>query len=134
MSDRVTNETSLRLEAAGFPQPEIAIGQFWYAETEYKGGEYEHNPLCVVVEAYSTRTKHLRRLTCEKGTGEAGGAVHVFAPTATDILKELQNHLLVFNGDKWVVVETATGEYLSDYCDNPAEACAAAWLEINEKK
>lgn len=86
MKNTVSHKMAVLLKEAGFPQPEFEVGQFWYAEMEYKGGTLEHVPLCVVVEQYATRQKHLRRLTCEKNTGEKGGEPQCFAPVATDIL------------------------------------------------
>lgn len=117
-----------KLKAAGFPQPEIEVGQFWYAEPEYKGGSLEHVPLCVVVEQSSTRNKYLRRLTCEKYTAEHGGKRQFFAPTATDILKEREDWLLAFYGGKYVVIEFDTRNKKSQYLENSADACAEAYL------
>lgn len=145
MIDHVTHETSQLLKNAGFPQPEITVGQFWYAELEYKGGELEHSPLCIVVENYSTRKKSLRRLTCEKMTGEQGGRPHVFAPSAADILKELGkrfmlNHVVSSDTPAFVVLEWAeagisTIRIMREWIHtNSAEAAAACWLQINEMK
>lgn len=89
MDGKLTLETAMSLKAAGFPQPDLAVGQLWYGEVEYKGGELEHTPLCVVVEAYGSRKLFLRRLTCEHYTGENGGKPQVFVPTATEILQYL---------------------------------------------
>ena len=134
----VSFETAVKLKEAGFPQPEFEVGQFWYADTAYKGGELEHVPLCVLVEAYSTREKFLRRLTCEKMTGEHGVMPQFFAPTTTDILREID--VKVFIGcdifHTWSVFEFRIGEieqYLSQH-ENPAEAAALAWMYLQSKK
>lgn len=121
----VSYTTAVKLQAAKFPQPELEIGQFWYVEAEYKGGKLEHNPLCIVVEN-SDRKKVLRRLTCEGLTGEYGGKPEVFAPTATDILKDFLLCNISFNreGNKWYAC------FLDRYfCNrNSAEAVAEAYL------
>jgi len=134
MKNVTTFDTSAKLKAAGFPQPEIEVGQFWYAETAYKGGNLEHAPLCVVVEMYSTRKPLLRRLTCEHMTGEVAGGKQCFAPTATDILRELGfQYDLSFVSGSWFI--TKDKDDMPEWnSSNPAEAAALAWLSIHKKK
>lgn len=121
----VSYTTAVKLRAAKFPQPEPEIGQFWYAETEYKGGKYEHRPLCIVVED-ADRKKVLRRLACEGMTGEYGGKPEVFAPTATDILKDFLLCSLYFNKDEKIWYSSCLDRY---FCNvNSAEAVAEAYL------
>ena len=134
------------MKEAGFPQPQIAVGQFWYSDAEYKGGEYEHNPLCLVVEQPVTRARYLlRRLTCEKMTGEHGSSPIFFAPTADQILVELPGSFRLGanvgerNGVKCVeyVAWDLTDddfEMIAAYHKNAAEALALAWLDWKNKK
>lgn len=137
MNNVTTFETAARLKAAGFPQPEIKVGQFWYAEPAYKGGSLEHVPLCVVVEMYSTRKPLLRRLTCEHMTGEVAGSPQCFAPTATDILRELGSDFNTKFTNGHFFVGTYDVDFGNNYDTkhtNHAEALAKKWLSLNEKK
>ena len=121
MKNICTHETSLRLKAAGFPQPEPEAGQFWYGETVYKGGTLEHTPLCVVVEKYSSQKLFLRRLDCEHYVSSDGGNPKVFAPTAADILRELSVEKTLSLSAMAVLIMAT----------NPEDA-AKAWLELKK--
>lgn len=133
MSDRVTHETSLRLEAAGFPQPEIAFGQAWYDELRQIDGMITNvNP---GVSAFFNFTSGGYAVIY---WSEFSGRFS-FAPTATDILKELSivvfSHWFEFVEGKFQIrIFFQGGGERQYFHSNPAEACAAAWLEINEKK
>lgn len=142
MNNVATFETAQRLKNAGFPQPEIKVGQFWYAEPVYKGGSLEHIPLCIVVERYSARKPLLRRLTCEHMTGEVAESAQCFAPTAIDILHELgerfqliyQDNRFAENYLEWVIIDAETEDDGVDYPHtNPSEAAALAYLSLHEK-
>ena len=54
----------------------------------------------------------------------------IFAPTADDLLRELQDCSLTFYGGKYLVLERDTGNGKSDWGDNPAELAAGVWLEV----
>jgi len=112
----VSFETAKRLKKAGFPQPEIMeFGlAFW-------------------VKNY---TDHILALTDYDNIGIKMRENYSFAPSATDILKELGGQAdLRFSRNGWTV-SIFQNQYHSDSfnsVDNPAEACAAAWLAKNEK-
>jgi hypothetical protein len=141
MSSILSYETAKRLKEAGFPQPDLSVGQLWYAEAVYKGGNLEHNPLCIAVETYGDSAIVLRRLTCEHHAPDYGGRNEFFCPTATDILKELgRDKIGGFAGktpESLFYVGTVTSGnvvYWTHFCEaNPAEAAALAWLSIHEK-
>lgn len=65
----------------------------------------------------------------------------VFAPTATDILRELPYHYHIGLDEGFMIKEflwfgDAGYEFnaKSDSLENPAEAAAGAWLKLNDKK
>jgi len=116
----VNFETAKRLKEAGFPQPQV----FNATQRSYidngKG-------ICYVAD-----------------DGEEIGDNEYFAPSATDILKELGptfllsvGYVLKVNQNERPFICVETVENISD-CkrgfshENPAEACAAAWLDKNE--
>lgn len=129
----VSYKTAVRLKEAGFPQPEFDFRQVWYAKNDADGKlglvpipccawQGEH-PFLVDVDGQVVYLSDIPAPDL------------VFAPTATEILRELPGVKLWFypdqgfvcynivnNQDKWIEM------------DNPAEACAAAWLAIHEKK
>lgn len=113
----VTFETAKRLEAAGFPQPERRRFEFWYTKDGYI------TPLAIDLK------DGVAPMWC------------YFAPTATDILKEL--------GAKFAILYDNTLEQFRTIrhtdtlswqprvvrgWENPAECAAMAWLQIHEKK
>jgi len=112
MKDIVTFETSIRLKDAGFPQPSPKAGQFWYGKNREVGYIFYHERLALLsgeIVYFDAPEK------C------------VFAPTSTDILRELGPlfDLSCDCGEFWCRDE-------KDW--NPAEAVAEAWLKLNEKK
>lgn len=130
MNNVTTPETSARLKAAGFPQPEYEKGQFWYDEDGnlflvfgFKNGE--------ISGTYLQRSGYFGGGAIDKGD--------CFAPTATDILRELD-----FEFNLWFSPQK--GEYfiskdIGHFCGpeniashaNSAEAAAPAYLSLNEK-
>lgn len=121
MKDVVTFETSKRLKEAGFPQPEKGYtGMGIYLD---RGG------FCIITSVHDHTTMQLL-------------GADVFAPSATDILKEINMHRYSF---AWVSgVDGVSGEEygfwgvfengdMSHSHINPAEACAAAYLSIHQK-
>jgi hypothetical protein len=128
MNNVVSFETARALKAAGFPQPMPEARQFWY---------------------YGDRNG-LVLTTSEAMDGEAyfywfdvGGVSMledgqwsekmIYAPTATDILRELPDYALFFNGGMaTVALMGAWGEH--NACDaSEHEAGAAAWLSVHAK-
>lgn len=122
MKNVTTHETSLRLKAAGFPQPEPEAGQFWYDDSGV--------------------------LVCIGFSYDPGGSIarfkqtFAFAPTAADILRELGwDYGLQYDESGGVFVcsdrPISDGFFPPDKeikHTSPAEACAAAWLELKEQK
>jgi len=100
----VTFETAKRLKEAGFPQPEPEFGQVWYSPNG-------------AIRVIYIKTYDL-----------------VFAPSATDILKEIP----FFGSLSFEVYETRfefrvwEGLKLIAKNENPHEAAALAWLSIQE--
>ena len=139
MNNVTTYKTSLELEANGFPQPEKAFGQIWYAKKDYNG-----------------LIKAGERLVCVQGSddpvfaSETEGHVLysnrlnlVYAPRDTDILPKIQE--LSRAPFWWGIVppqKDSTGDCDNEWsctnfegCEgknfeitdpNPAEACARA--------
>ena len=139
MKDIVSFETALRLKEAGFPQPSLEVGQFWHSQ--YFGAYW----LCVVTKQATKPFTYLCPLDViewghqfgHPGTPEDTGSP-IFAPTATDILRELWFRFsLKFGGNgKWIVLQTKDLNDREDQITtdpNPAEAAAQAWLIDNEK-
>lgn len=109
----VTFETAKRLAEAGFPQPSPDYGQTWYTHDGSPGS--------------------VTSLSKWSDNGE------VFAPAATDILRELPGWNLCYDTViGWHVWFDDVAEW--DYCEppffkheNPAEAAAQAWFYENKK-
>ena len=133
MKNTVSPPTAQRLKAAGFPQPEPESGQVWYeGQKAYVLGKIKQRQL------------HGVYLDGECFEACDINAMHddIFAPTATDILRELGNDYVLWfdHSPKMVVFFCAkTGNSIREAGApfpnaNPAEAAALAWLEIHEKK
>lgn len=134
MKDIVTFEKAVRLKEAGFPQPKPDFGQVW------------HNPdfgLFVVGIKWFADNREYRIFY--PGTGksvlksEAMFLKCAFAPTATDILRELRDGSNIGIMGKRFLCYSPDFEHGIDHPgtpinDNPAEAVAEAWLKLNEKK
>ncbi len=121
MKDIVSYETAVRLKEAGFPQPQPGAGQWW------------HNPdfgLFVVGVRWFADNREYKIFY--PGTGkpvlksEAMFLKCAFAPTATDILRELADYELLsaVTSDSQQFIETITDP----------EALAEAWLKLNAQK
>jgi hypothetical protein len=118
----VTFETAKRLKEAGFPQPVPKDGQFWYRPS---GGIGYIDIVDSDGEIYALLNGEVKGV---KGFDSA-----IFAPAATDILKEIPFVSLSFE-----VYETRfefrvwEGLKLIAKHENPHEAAALAWLSIQE--
>lgn len=124
----VTAETAARLKAAGFPQPEPQAGQVWYSEigNPFIIANAEGEIVCGV---FLNRNMH--------GFVDNFGNRATFAPGVADLLRELGLEYDISTiGDQYIVIRrNEKDEILKDWVnDNPAEALAAAWLELREKK
>ena len=139
MKNVASSETAVKLKEAGFPQPDIQIGQAWY--NDFK------EPSVIVQRDHEFKTQWAG---CHLGTGATGNMFKAseikenccFAPTATDILRELPDKVLFWRvGDVFVCgvqMESEEGydviKFEAAYKhENPAEACALAWLKMNKK-
>lgn len=127
MQNHVTEKTAQRLKDAGFPQPPAIRGQSWYAKTDDSFIVYAVND-----GRFSTINEDGVRIVCADGDTDL-----IFAPTATDILRELGRdwQLEYFDAKEcWEVAfffrDSSSGRYTAE---NPAEAAALAWLSIHEK-
>lgn len=125
-----SHPTAQRLKAAGFPQPEPQEGQFWYRPS---GGTSYIDYVDNNGDVYALWNGEVNRLINFESA--------IFTPTATDILREIEyvlNPLLLLKSGEWVVCYLAPAGNIVAITpkthDNPAEAAAAAWLEIHEKK
>lgn len=107
----VSIETAVRLEAAGFQQPEFAFGQLWEVPNSHEWA------------FVGTAQFHLMKQHFAKEI--------IFRPTATDILRELPGYPpnIEWTGYSYMV----NAGRIRKIDDNAAEAAAIAWLEINEK-
>lgn len=133
MKNVVSFETAKALRDAGFPIPDIQIGQVWYNDLK--------EPSVIVQRDHEFKTQWAG---CHLGTGATGNMFKAseikenccFAPTATDIMKELGRHFsMSIDYIGWIVrhhdlSEHGVGRHVHE---NPAEACALAWLELKKK-
>lgn len=140
MKNIVSFETAKRLKDAGFPQPEFDTGQFWYNQYkaitfvgrwEVPDGGVDKSFCCMSVS--SGRTDKIVPVKHDA----------FFAPTATDILEQLTDHVAFYYvvglseaRRCWQCIGFSIFDHPEKYwfAENPAEAAALAWLEINEKK
>ena len=130
MKNVVSFEAARALTEAGFPQPKLEAGQVWYYNEK---GFY-----CTVLEAVFAGTHKI-------AVNAAGVIMRVepdenyFAPTATDILRELPETALLsrIENDFQCRVMSPDFRQRCEYArrdQNPAEACASAYLEINKTR
>lgn len=145
MKNHVSAETALKLKNAGFPQPTPEAGNAWY-DINGKG-----RPL-FVHEVTNSRLSFV-------SIGNPGAAITppenfnnvAFAPTATDILRELGSDYCIKadnsgfecilgsrisrNPQVWAHSSNQSVSFLLRYRhENPAEACAQAWLAKKSKE
>lgn len=117
----VSYETAVRLKEAGFPQPEPRFFQAWYNPA----GDSVHKIPFIIEPAF-------RRMIDEYS---------IFAPTAEDILRELPDFAMYYGEyfDSWesgfFVFDTLRRrpDQYPTHHENPAEACALAWIEFHKK-
>jgi len=128
MKNVVTPETARKLKEAGFKQQKPEVGQIWHNEF---GSSIVVEANWVLIKAfriagYAKRDDYQLKPFLDN---------HVFAPTATDILRQLalakpdsafRNYL---EFDALSNLYCATYEMEETCNENPAEAAALAWLE-----
>ena len=109
--DIVSFETAKKIKEAGFPQPHPGDFQFWYVEDNKNKWEVTVIVKCggiqeAILNVYGSR---------------------IFAPTATDILMLLSSTRFYF--DKIWRVHWFRYNTVDEFKhEDPAEACALAWL------
>lgn len=139
MKNVVTFETARALKDAGFPQPEPEAGQVWYIPTKTPGqifithiGEYYIH--YAWGKNYEGNTPGSSKVNVESFFGTKP----ILAATSTDILRELpETALLSRIENDWQCRIMSYDEERCEYAirnTNPAEACAAAYLEINKNR
>ena len=112
----VSIETAVRLNAAGFIQPNFYLGHLLEVPNSREWA--------FVGTAQFEYLKNGRREEI------------VFRPTATDIMREMEDSTLYYNGrtNKYSVSGAAVNtSWCTEIHGNPAEAAAMAWLSIHEK-
>jgi len=125
--NHVTPETADRLKAAGFPQPVPEFGQVWYEPKS------ERELICIKPANLVDRTFSFMY---PSGTGTLFNAKDiVFAPNATDILRELgEAYSLKFSANEYAIYYfDSDGRNYENSHANPHELCALEWLKIHEK-
>ena len=125
-----TPETAARLKAAGFPQPDPAPGQVWYYASAHP---------YVLLSPRSDGDWFVGGLETANSVFNPKISA-TFAPGVADLLRALWFRFTIrFGGNgKFLVLEITSlnnpeGDVVSEN-ENPAEALAAAWMELNEKK
>lgn len=132
MNNVTTPETAQRLKDAGFPQPEKNAGQFWYKNK---------SEICVIIQADEGRdTVAVKDIFSLDWVWLINLDDLIYAPTATDILRELGKSFVLYYDDtngvnmwfcaKIAIVPQEVRLHLGHA--NPAEAAALAWLDKHE--
>ena len=134
----VSFETAKRLAEAGFPQPIPQRGQTWIEDnyTHDRSGNHHlvlesrstMEAFCISQDLFLNYSKWLDSELC------------IFAPTATDILRELPRYSLALllsyrhqTGEAWFCWDIDQTETFFSHPTNPAEAAAQAWFRENQK-
>jgi hypothetical protein len=118
-------ETAVKLRDAGFRQPEPSQGQIWWRGKDW-----------FVLISYNCEGSIGFYNDGISGSIEALGEnpFAAFAPTAIDILQELgYNFSLSCLSDGTWFCDNQEDKTDAWQHENPAEACALAWLEVNKK-
>lgn len=125
MSDFVSFEIAKRLKDAGFPQPKPAFGQAWYDGIS--------GTIFLVVETFDDNPEPFNGIWIIEKGGDIQHAERdmfdgfLYAPTITDILRELPGACLRWNGSEFLC--KYRGE---SYSENSAEATAKMWIVIKK--
>lgn len=149
MNNLVTFETAKRLKEAGFPQPDFQPMQFWYDDGIKGISQFRIYIVLHVGRFPAGQPAPLMHEICEEPHGQMYGThanfgeyqYIAFAPTATDILEQLPGYEIGYfptAKEMWSLPGEWSISDLEGKCPvcehtNPAEAAAAAWLELNKK-
>lgn len=129
MNNIVSFETAKRLKEAGFPQPEFAKLQLWYNE---------RNIVSIAWANHGNNFDIIQVATPIRVSRDWFYQNMVFAPSATDILLFMPDDTMLYRANLNMFLCWTRKDRLpmigDGICmDNPAEACAIAWLKFNEK-
>jgi len=136
MNDTVSFETAVRLKEAGFPRPEPHYRQVWYTSDGID---------CFTLGRKSPQGRFWADDKILKPDFHTSPDV-VFAPTATDILREIRKELDATNKHHWVhlsplatmwevTVRPAGGRKAHGFCHEiPAETAALAYEWVKKQK
>jgi hypothetical protein len=126
MTETISLDTACALKAAGYPQPELQIGQFWYVNIGLE------KILCVVVASM-----YDKRLLFRSVNGETflhnDALERFYAPGAAELLKLMGTKVKVSYVVGRFVVFYFDGSTLFRH-DSSAEALAQAWLYIKQRR
>jgi len=133
MNNYTTPQTSARLKAAGFPQPAPEVGQVWL--------EIGTNLLYIILHISDNGEFECSYFGFpgSRFVNEQFDTRDTFAPTATDILRELGGEFNIsYVCDTYLIIKDGIfaikpPETIASHT-NPAEAAALAWLSLNETK
>lgn len=132
----LTHDICLRLRDAGLPQPELAIGQFWYL-TRYPGGTLENHALSVVIQHYSN-PKSITFMPLDAGDNP-NQHLKIFCPDAEYLLANLPPGYVIQKhkghhqfGDQYAVFNLSS-PLIADAAPTAARAAADVYLTIHEK-
>lgn len=127
--NHVTLETAKALKKGGFPQPEPEVGQFWYS------GSGVVNVCRYIWRStrgfFSTPPRFVGLGYSDPLLGTLSISESFFAPTATDILRQLGGNYELSFLDGYFFLAKDRGAATKG--DNPAELLAAEWLKLNHK-
>ncbi len=129
MNDRCTPATARRLKELGFEQPVPASGQVWYLDDE----------AAIVLAVHSNGVSYCRGNCNYFERTDIFLSLFVYAPTAPDILRELGSgfaltiHPEAIGGNcfcmQFMTAAITTVRVHAEWQhENPAEACAEAWV------
>ena len=126
MTNVVSSETAIALKNSGFPQPEFQTGQIWYfnGAVAFISTTFRLGIDVAIIEGRCLSRPQERAYWKHMNTA--------FAPTATDILRELgEDYFLRFMAPNYRCELIDSFFEPVDYwqSENPAEACAKAYLE-----
>jgi hypothetical protein len=127
MNNFVSYDTALRLRAAGFPQPEVARGVVYRSERGIyafdRGAKHSACHYLYALDHHgwvSCPVEHFEETFC-------------FAPGPAEILRELGPDYQCGVQGTYYWCGRMPSRYASVE-ENLAEACAAQWLKVHEKK
>lgn len=117
--------TAKKLKESGYPEPEFASLQVWY--NEYCIGTFLGMKITEMgrtkFSCYSIGSGKVAVMAPAHGQGA------IFAPTAADIMSEMKGiYLSPMQGGCWGVFKVGTNIMIGFHPENPAEACAEAYL------